>query len=251
MKTNFGHHKIVILQVTAVLTTLGYTWFKFFGEEGRAPGHRYPDEVLPFFYTMCVLTVYMLHSSRFAAGVVCYTIMIAFMYEDILLKSSPKQRRPCNFHMRTFNHPVPNRENIKDVYIPMGYDKDDKWTFIDQTVCHQMMTRDFVHVVTPDVFSKPGTDFFIPSYGDDVEIASRENVTRHIITPDTDVCARWYEIRDSIGAIGADYLTHRFKDSGKPIQMAIYGHKVGHESVTIRDMIGVANRIRCNLTSPT
>lgn len=249
MKTTFGHYKMVILQVTTVLTTMGYAWFKFFGE--GPDQSRYPDEVLPFFCTMCVLTLYMLRSSRFAVGVVCYTIMVAFMYEDILLKSSPKPRPPCDFHTRTFNHPLPNRETIDHVYIPMGYSKDDKWTFIDQTVCYGLLNRDSVHLVTPDVFSKPGTDFFIPSYGDDVEIASRENVTLHVITPDTDVCARWYTRRDSIGALGADFLTHRFKDSGKPIQMAIYGAKVGHTSVTIRDMVGVANRIRCNLTSPT
>lgn len=255
-----------ILQVITVLTTMGYTWFKFFGEEHLAPDQiSYPDEALPPFLFLFTFTLNTLSHSGFAArtlGVVGYTIMVAFMYDDMILNSfTAKQRPPCDFHEPqpwsfhpNFNTHPSKPLRIKDVYIPLGYDKNDKWTFIDQVVCQYVSNPYFVHVVTPDVFSEPGTDFFIPSLGDDMEIASRENVTLHVITPDTDVCALLYSLPhiDSIGTFGAEYLTLRFKDSGKPIQLAIYGATVDHKSVTIKDMVEVVTkRIRCKLTPPT
>lgn len=253
-----------ILQVITVLTTMGYTWFKFFGEEHLAPDQiSYPDEALPPFLFLFTFTLNTLSYSGFAArtlGVVGYTIMVAFMYDDMVLNSFiPKQRPSCDFHEPWSVHPPfnPGPHNllrIKDVYIPVGYNKNDTWTFIDQVVCTYKGNPYFTHVVTPDVFSEPGTDFFIPSLGDDMEIASREDVTLHVITPDTDMCARLYSHSqiDSIGRFGAEYLTLRFKDSGKPIQLAIYGATVDHQSVTIKDMVEVvAKRIRCKLTPPT
>jgi len=134
-------------------------------------------------------------------------------------------------------------KQIKTIWIPYGYKKDDIWRFIDQLYCIENSFNYENAILIPEVFNDPYSPYFIEQDGDEDYLTSLgDSVEYKIIRPNYNGC----EIFD---VKNFDGIT-RFSNSGSLIKGSFYGD-IPSKSLVINNVIERATYLNCDLILPT